>query len=112
MKPRQKRMALIGAGVALLVGAVALVLNTFNDNMVFFYSPTQVAAKEAPQSRTFRIRWNRRRRRNPRSSSKGQTGRAGGVRRRVTFQGQEPPCFPSWAIFRWPSRWRCRYCWG
>lgn len=55
MKPRQKRMALIGAGVALLVGAVALVLNTFNDNMVFFYSPTQVAAKEAPQGRTFRI---------------------------------------------------------
>ena len=55
MKPRQTRMALIGAGVALLVGAVALVLNTFNDNMVFFYSPTQVAAKEAPQGRTFRI---------------------------------------------------------
>lgn len=55
MKPRQKRMALIGAGIALLVGAVALVLNTFNDNMVFFYSPTQVAAKEAPQGRTFRI---------------------------------------------------------
>ncbi|WP_026224578.1 cytochrome c maturation protein CcmE [Methyloversatilis thermotolerans] len=55
MKPRHKRMALVGAGVALLVGAVALVLNAFSDNMVFFFTPTQVAAKEAPQNRTFRI---------------------------------------------------------
>jgi cytochrome c-type biogenesis protein CcmE len=55
MKPRHKRMALVGAGLALLVGAVALVLNAFSDNMVFFFTPTQVAAKEAPQNRTFRI---------------------------------------------------------
>ncbi|MDY0054966.1 MAG: cytochrome c maturation protein CcmE [Methyloversatilis sp.] len=55
MKPRHKRFALVAAGVALLVGAVTLVLNTFSDNMVFFFSPTQVAAKEAPQGRTFRI---------------------------------------------------------
>jgi cytochrome c-type biogenesis protein CcmE len=32
-----------------------LVLAAFKDNLVFFFSPTQVAAKEAPQGRTFRI---------------------------------------------------------
>jgi cytochrome c-type biogenesis protein CcmE len=31
------------------------VLTAFEDNMVFFFSPTQVAAREAPQGRTFRI---------------------------------------------------------
>ena len=35
--------------------AVALVLNAFNSNLVFFFSPTQVAAKEAPTGRNFRI---------------------------------------------------------
>ena len=55
MKPRQKR-AMIVVGVLSAVGvAVALVLNAFNSNLVFFYSPTQVAANEAPQGRTFRI---------------------------------------------------------
>ncbi len=55
MKPRQKR-AMIIVGVLSAVGvAVALVLNAFNSNLVFFYSPTQVAANEAPQGRTFRI---------------------------------------------------------
>jgi cytochrome c-type biogenesis protein CcmE len=55
MKPRHKK-ALIAVGVLGAVGvAVALVLNAFNSNLVFFYSPTQVAAKEAPQGRTFRV---------------------------------------------------------
>jgi cytochrome c-type biogenesis protein CcmE len=55
MKPRHKRAA-IAVGVLAAVGvAVALVLNAFNSNLVFFYSPTQVAAKEAPQGKTFRI---------------------------------------------------------
>jgi cytochrome c-type biogenesis protein CcmE len=55
MKPRHKR-ALIVVGVLGAVGvAVGLVLNAFNSNLVFFYTPTQVAAKEAPQGRTFRV---------------------------------------------------------
>jgi cytochrome c-type biogenesis protein CcmE len=55
MKPRHKRFALIGAGVAALAVATALVLNAFQSNLVFFFTPTQVASKEAPVGRTFRI---------------------------------------------------------
>ena len=55
MKPRHKRLAIAG-GVLVSVAAIAgLVFNAFQSNLVFFYSPTQVAAKEAPTSRTFRI---------------------------------------------------------
>jgi cytochrome c-type biogenesis protein CcmE len=55
MKPRHKRAAVV-LGVLSAVGvAVALVLNAFNSNLVFFYTPTQVAAKEAPVARTFRV---------------------------------------------------------
>ena len=55
MKPRHKRLALIGVGLALLGGAALLVLNAFQSNMVFFYSPSQVADHEAPQGKPFRI---------------------------------------------------------
>ena len=55
MKPRHKRMAMIAAGLAALGIAAALVLNAFQSNLVFFYSPSQVAAKEAPSARTFRL---------------------------------------------------------
>lgn len=55
MKPRHKRMLLIGLGVLVLAGAVALVLSAFEKNLVFFFSPSQVAANEAPKGRTFRI---------------------------------------------------------
>ena len=55
MKPRHKRLVIAG-GVLVSVAAIAgLVFNAFQSNLVFFYSPTQVAAKEAPTSRTFRI---------------------------------------------------------
>ena len=55
MKPRHKRLAIAG-GVVVAVGAIAaLVLNAFQSNLVFFYSPTQIAANEAPANRTFRI---------------------------------------------------------
>jgi cytochrome c-type biogenesis protein CcmE len=55
MKPRQKRLALALGGVAAVGAIAALVLNAFQSNLVFFYSPTQVAAQEAPKGRTFRV---------------------------------------------------------
>lgn len=55
MKPRHKRLTLIVAGLAALGGAAAFVLNAFQSNLVFFYSPSQVAAHEAPQGKSFRI---------------------------------------------------------
>ena len=55
MKPRHKRLAAIGVGVAALGIAAALVLSAFEQNLVFFFTPSQVAANEAPQGRTFRI---------------------------------------------------------
>ena len=55
MTPRQKRATII-VGILVAVGAAtALVLNAFNSNLVFFYSPSQVAAHEAPEGRLFRI---------------------------------------------------------
>ena len=55
MKPRHKRIAIV-AGVVAVVGAAAgLVLNAFQSNLVFFYSPSQVAAQEAPVAKTFRL---------------------------------------------------------
>ena len=55
MTPRRKRAIAIVCGLATLGVATALVLNAFNSNLVFFFSPTQVAANEAPQGRSFRI---------------------------------------------------------
>ena len=55
MKRRHKRIAFILAGLAGLGIAVALVLSAFQNNLVFFFSPSQVASKEAPIGRTFRI---------------------------------------------------------
>ena len=55
MKPRHKRIALIAAGLAALGIALALILQAFQSNLVFFFTPTQVAAHEVPQGRSFRI---------------------------------------------------------
>ncbi len=55
MKPRHKRLALIGGLLTAAGATVGLVLNAFQSNMVFFYSPSQVAAHEAPALRAFRI---------------------------------------------------------
>ncbi|HKZ80068.1 MAG TPA: cytochrome c maturation protein CcmE [Pyrinomonadaceae bacterium] len=55
MKRRHRRIAFILAGLAGLAIAAALVLNAFQNNLVFFFSPSQVAAKEAPVGRTFRV---------------------------------------------------------
>jgi len=55
MKPRHQRMIAIAAGLALLAIATALVLNAFQGNVVFFFSPSQIAAKEAPVDTAFRV---------------------------------------------------------
>ena len=55
MKPRHQRTIAIVAGLVLIAVAAALVLNAFQGNVVFFFSPSQVAAKEAPVEKTFRI---------------------------------------------------------
>jgi len=55
MTPRRKRFAMIGLGVVAVAIAAALVLNAFNSNLVFFFTPTQVANGEAPKGRSFRI---------------------------------------------------------
>jgi len=55
MKPRGKRIAAIVGGLALLGIAAGLVLYAFQSNLVFFFTPTQIAAGEAPRDRAFRV---------------------------------------------------------
>ncbi|MBE7526388.1 MAG: cytochrome c maturation protein CcmE [Nitrosomonas sp.] len=55
MKPRHKKITVIALSVSALAIAVVLVLNAFQSNLVFFFSPSQVAAKEAPIGKNFRI---------------------------------------------------------
>jgi cytochrome c-type biogenesis protein CcmE len=55
MKARHKRLALVAGGLGALAIAATLVLSAFRENLVFFFSPTDVAAGKAPQGRSFRI---------------------------------------------------------
>ncbi|HEX5864925.1 MAG TPA: cytochrome c maturation protein CcmE [Casimicrobiaceae bacterium] len=55
MKPRARRLGWILGGLAILGIAAALVLNAFQSSLVFFFTPTQIAAREAPQGRPFRV---------------------------------------------------------
>lgn len=55
MKPRHRRAALVVAGVLLVGGATALVLKAFRSNVVFFYTPSEIAAGEAGVGRSLRI---------------------------------------------------------
>ena len=55
MKPRTRRAVAIVGGLAALGVAAALVLNAFQSNLVFFFTPTQVAKKEVPVDRNFRV---------------------------------------------------------
>ena len=55
MTPRRKRVWLVGGVLASTAIAVALVVNAFRSNMVFFYSPTDVLAEQAPKLKTFRL---------------------------------------------------------
>ena len=55
MTPRKRRALAIVGGLGLLGLATALVLNALQSNLVFFFSPTQVVAHEAPASGSFRV---------------------------------------------------------
>lgn len=55
MKTRHKRLALVVSGLMLLGIAAALVLSAFRQNLVFFFTPTQVMSGEAPAGKSFRI---------------------------------------------------------
>jgi cytochrome c-type biogenesis protein CcmE len=55
VKPRTKRVAMVIGGIAALGVAAALILSAFQQNLVFFFTPSQVAANEAPLGKTFRI---------------------------------------------------------
>ncbi|KQW40351.1 cytochrome c maturation protein CcmE [Rhizobacter sp. Root404] len=55
MKPRARRGLAIVCGLAALGIACALVLNAFRSNLVFFFSPTQIAANEVPRGHPFRL---------------------------------------------------------
>src|SRR5678809_939107 len=55
MKRRHKRITFIVVGLVGLSVAAFLVASAFRQNLVFFFSPTQVVAKEAPVNRTFRV---------------------------------------------------------
>jgi len=55
VKARHRRFLWIGGGVAVLAVAATLVLNAFQSNLVFFFTPTQIAANEVPKGRAFRI---------------------------------------------------------
>jgi len=52
---RRKRLLWIAVGLAVLAVAIGLVLYALKSNIVFFFTPTQIAANEAPQGRAFRV---------------------------------------------------------
>lgn len=55
MKPRSKRLVMVLAGLATAGVAATLIVNAFRSNLVFFFTPSQIAADEAPRNRAFRI---------------------------------------------------------
>jgi cytochrome c-type biogenesis protein CcmE len=55
MTPRQRRMSLVAVALLAVGGAVGFALKAFQDNLQYFYSPTDVAAGKAPADRLFRV---------------------------------------------------------
>ena len=55
MKPRHKRLTLVVAGIAGLVVATVIVINALRSNTAYFFSPTQIAANEAPRHQLIRL---------------------------------------------------------
>ena len=54
MKPKHQRLAFVAFSVAFLVVAVLLTLQAFRENIVFFYSPTELAV-QAPGAKHIRL---------------------------------------------------------
>jgi cytochrome c-type biogenesis protein CcmE len=55
MKPKHQRLALLGLGILTLGAAAALVLTAFEDNLVFFHTPTELATKQVAPTQRLRI---------------------------------------------------------
>ena len=55
MTPKRRRLYFVLGGMAILSVAAALVLNAFEENLVFFYSPSQFTATDIPPDRRFRL---------------------------------------------------------
>ena len=55
MKRKHRRLAFVAAGMVALASAAALVLLAFEDSLVFFFSPTDLAEKHVPEGRRVRI---------------------------------------------------------
>ena len=55
MKTRHKRLLIVTVVVLVIAAAATLILNAFQSNLVFFFSPSQIASHEAPVGRTFRL---------------------------------------------------------
>jgi cytochrome c-type biogenesis protein CcmE len=55
MTPKRRRLWLLVGSLCVLGGAAALVLTALNDNIVFFYSPTQALEKHPAPERHFRL---------------------------------------------------------
>lgn len=54
MKPRKQRMIFVGVIVAGVAAATVLVLLAMGENMMYFYSPTQIRNGEAPEDTVIR----------------------------------------------------------
>jgi len=55
VKPKRRRLYFVVAGMVLLGAAAGLTLYAMNDTLVFFYSPSELLAKQIPPGRTLRI---------------------------------------------------------
>ena len=55
MTPRRQRMVLVGLFVAGVAVAVGLALRAFQENLLYFYTPTQAIAGEAPEGKKIRL---------------------------------------------------------
>jgi cytochrome c-type biogenesis protein CcmE len=55
MTPKRKRLWLLVGSLGVLCVAAALVLTALNDNIVFFYSPSQLTEKKPAPDRHFRL---------------------------------------------------------